>query len=53
MNHNAATYTLNYDPLDQQINFEGILRPVTEDEISKILNYLKQVHVSTNTSHTA
>ena len=44
MKHTTATYTLSYDPLDQQINFEGMLRPVTTDEISGILDYLKQIH---------
>ena len=44
MKHTTATYTLNYDPLDQQINFQGILRPVTDAEMSGILDYMKQIH---------
>ncbi len=44
MNYAKATYALKYDPLDQQINFEGMLRPTTMDEITGIVDYLKQVH---------
>ena len=44
MNYAQATYALKYDPLDQQIDFEGMLRPVSVDEITGIVDYLKQVH---------
>ena len=44
MNYAKATYALKYDPLDQQINFEGMLRPTSTDEISGIVDYLKDVH---------
>ncbi len=44
MNYAKATYALKYDPLDQQINFEGMLRPTSRDEISGIVDYLKEVH---------
>ena len=44
MKHTTATYAMNYDPLDQQINFEGVLRLITEDEISQIVQDLKQIH---------
>ncbi|KAA3658186.1 MAG: methyltransferase domain-containing protein [Chloroflexi bacterium] len=44
MNYANGTYALNYDPLDQQINFEGILRPISSDEITKLVDYLKKIH---------
>lgn len=44
MNYAKATYALKYDPLDQQINFEGMLRPTSIDEISGIVDYLKGIH---------
>ncbi len=44
MNYNKASYALKYDPLDQQINFEGILRPVSLNEITDLVDYLKQIH---------
>ena len=44
MNYAQATYALKYDPLDQQIDFEGILRPATVDEITNLVEYLKNVH---------
>lgn len=44
MNYSQATYALKYDPLDQQIDFEGILRPASSDEITGLVDYLKGVH---------
>ncbi len=44
MNYANGTYALNYDPLDQQINFEGILRPISPDEITDLVDYLKKIH---------
>ncbi len=44
MTHATATYTLNYDPLDQQVYFEGVLRPITEEEIARVVTYLEQIH---------
>lgn len=44
MKYTGSTYTLLYDPLDQQINFEGVFRPSGEDETSAVLKYLTQVH---------
>ena len=38
------SYTLDYDPLDQQVNFEGILRLNDEDEVNRVLDYLINVH---------
>jgi len=44
MKYSGSTYTVNYDPREQQINFEGVFRPSREKEISAILAYLIQVH---------
>jgi ubiquinone/menaquinone biosynthesis C-methylase UbiE/ABC-type transporter Mla MlaB component len=44
MNHITATYTLRYDPLDQQVNFEGSLRLINKEEIAQIVRYLQQIH---------
>jgi ubiquinone/menaquinone biosynthesis C-methylase UbiE len=44
MKYIGSTYALLYDPLDQQINFEGVFRPSGEDETSAVLKYLTQVH---------
>ncbi|MCA9933770.1 MAG: methyltransferase domain-containing protein, partial [Anaerolineales bacterium] len=37
-------YTLHYDPLDQQINFEGALRLITEEETARLLRELTAIH---------
>ncbi|MCB0105474.1 MAG: methyltransferase domain-containing protein [Caldilineaceae bacterium] len=37
-------YTLNYDPLEQQINFEGIFRPGGRNEVDLVVDYLIRVH---------
>ncbi|MCP4415733.1 MAG: methyltransferase domain-containing protein [Chloroflexi bacterium] len=44
MNYAKATYALNYDPLDQQISFEGTLRPISSGEITSLVDYLKKIH---------
>ncbi|MCP5098913.1 MAG: methyltransferase domain-containing protein [Chloroflexi bacterium] len=44
MNYAKATYALNYDPLDQQIIFEGTLRPISSGEITSLVDYLKKIH---------
>jgi len=44
MQYAGHTYTLGYDPLDQQINFEGIFRLSNDDEVSAVLRYLAQIH---------
>ncbi len=44
MNYSKATYTLKYDPLDQQIAFEGMLRPTSLNEITDLVDYLKRIH---------
>ena len=44
MKYANGSYTLTYDPLDQQIEFEGALRPTSIDEVSEIYEYLTQTH---------
>lgn len=44
MKFSNSTYTLNYDPLDQQIAFEGIFRPASDKEVSEVFNYLVKIH---------
>ncbi|GAB4116955.1 MAG: class I SAM-dependent methyltransferase [Roseiflexaceae bacterium] len=48
MKYTGATYNLNYDPLDQQINFEGILRIAGEDETTTVFAFLAEIHDSVN-----
>jgi len=38
------TYTLHYDPLEQQINFEGIFRPASREEVGMVVAYLSNIH---------
>ncbi len=44
MNYIGTSYTFTYDPLDQQIDFEGIFRPTSDEEVSKALSYLVEIH---------
>jgi ubiquinone/menaquinone biosynthesis C-methylase UbiE len=44
MKYVGSTYTLNYDPLDQQVEFEGTFRPGGDEEITAVYNYLVQIH---------
>ena len=44
MMYTGSTYSLSYDPLDQQINFEGAFRSSAEDEIFKVFQYLTEIH---------
>jgi ubiquinone/menaquinone biosynthesis C-methylase UbiE len=44
MKYTGPTYTLSYDPLDQQINFEGTLRIADDTESTALFTYLTQVH---------
>jgi ubiquinone/menaquinone biosynthesis C-methylase UbiE len=39
-----GTYILVYDPLDQQVDFEGIFRPTHEEEVASVVNFLVEVH---------
>lgn len=44
MNFVAASYTISYDVLDQQVNFNGIFRPQSEAEVIKVFKYLAELH---------
>jgi len=44
MKYSNGSYTLTYDSLDQQVEFEGALRPVTAEEVSEIVAYLIRMH---------
>src|SRR6476469_8938543 len=44
MKYTGSTYSLSYDPLDQQINFDGILRLADADEIAAVFKYLARIH---------
>ena len=44
MKYTGSTYSLSYDPLDQQINFDGILRLAGDDEIAAVFKYLARIH---------
>lgn len=44
MNLTNTSYSLLYDPLDQQINFEGILRPTSPTATNELYTYLVDRH---------
>jgi ubiquinone/menaquinone biosynthesis C-methylase UbiE len=44
MKYSGQTYTLSYDPLDQQVNFDGIFRLASDDEVSHVFAYLARIH---------
>jgi ubiquinone/menaquinone biosynthesis C-methylase UbiE len=44
MKYTGHTYHLSYDPLDQQISFEGIFRLAGDAEISAVFSYLTSIH---------
>ncbi|MFW5799588.1 MAG: methyltransferase domain-containing protein [Spirochaetota bacterium] len=44
MNYNGDSYKLHYDVLEQQINFEGTLRPYNYKETHSIMNFMKDIH---------
>jgi ubiquinone/menaquinone biosynthesis C-methylase UbiE len=44
MNYSKPTYHLSYDALDQQVNFEGILRLIDEDDVAGVFGYLVGIH---------
>lgn len=44
MKYTGQTYTLHYDPLDQQVNFDGIFRLAGDDEVSHVFTYLARIH---------
>ena len=44
MNITGERYTISYDPVDQQVNFEGVLRPVNPSDLERIKDYLIDLH---------
>lgn len=44
MNYVTASYSISYDPLDQQLNFQGVFRPFNEGEVIKVFRYLTEIH---------
>ncbi len=46
MAYSTDAFALCYDPLDQQLNFEGIFRPASESEAQSALDYMVEVHDS-------
>ncbi len=44
MNYVAQSYSLRYDPLDQQVDFIGVFRPHNEEAVVKVFQYLVDVH---------
>ncbi len=44
MSYSTETFTLSYDPLDQQLNFEGIFRPACKAEAQSTLDYMVEIH---------
>ena len=44
MKHIGKTYTLTYDPLDQQVEFTGVCRLSEAAEARQIFRYLAQIH---------
>jgi ubiquinone/menaquinone biosynthesis C-methylase UbiE len=37
-------YNVSYDPLDQQLNFEGIFRTYNNDDLKNIKDFFKELH---------
>lgn len=44
MQYAGPTYSLSYDPLDQQINFDGIMRLAGDAEAAAVFGFLTAVH---------
>ncbi len=48
MSISGDRYLISYDPLDQQVNFEGSLRAVNPADLEAIRNYLGELHQRLN-----
>jgi ubiquinone/menaquinone biosynthesis C-methylase UbiE len=48
MSITGERYTISYDAIDQQVNFEGVLRTVNRSDLTTIQNYLREVHGRVN-----
>jgi ubiquinone/menaquinone biosynthesis C-methylase UbiE len=44
MTVSGERYTVNYDPLDQQLNFEGIFRTYNKEDMLNIKNCFYEIH---------
>jgi len=44
MSISGERYNISYDPLDQQVNFEGSLRAVNQADLDAIRKYLAELH---------
>lgn len=44
MSITGERYVISYDPLDQQVNFEGSLRAVNQADLQAIRDYLSDLH---------
>ncbi len=44
MKFKSSTYSLSFDLLDQQVDFEGIFRPASSDETVEVLHFLERIH---------
>jgi hypothetical protein len=44
MSITGERFTISYDAIDQQINFEGVLRIIDEADLQSIGNYLSEMH---------
>lgn len=44
MSISGERYTISYDPLDQQVNFEGSLRACNQEDLDAIREYLGELH---------
>jgi SAM-dependent methyltransferase len=44
MTISGERYTVNFDPLDQQVNFEGYVRTTSREDLGSIMDYLVDLH---------
>jgi SAM-dependent methyltransferase len=50
MSITGERYKISFDAIDQQVNFEGVLRSTDQSDLAKIKNYLQEVHGRLNGS---
>jgi hypothetical protein len=48
MSITGERYSISYDAIDQQVNFEGVLRTVNRSDLATIEEYLREVHEKVN-----
>jgi SAM-dependent methyltransferase len=44
MTISGERYTISFDPLDQQVNFEGYIRTTSREDLRSIMDYLVDLH---------